>query len=867
MPNRDKKLIVKLTAIIVATIIATSIFSIDLGIIPPLGNVLFPGNGVWNAPGEVPIEERIFRSGLTDEVIVIRDEWGIPHIYASNYPDLTFALGYCHAQDRFFQMDLIRRQVRGKLSEFIGESGISSDKYFLALGLEHWAQKMLEDYVELDESGVLPDPYKGFMDSAYSYVDGVNYYLNTHKNQVPLEYQLLGVQPVEWELLDSFCLEKFFAYTLSFNYNDIYRYITLDALGFENYYELFGEFDPYQFPTIPEYGLTNPTLPQTSSHESLSNSDLTNILSSFIINVNTIKSESELIKKNHDLVGSNNWVVDGTKTTTGKPILCWDPHLSYTIPGIFYETHMISSDRNVNYHGFTVPGAPIPSEGHTEFCAYGTTTWRADVIDWYYFNTDGDSDYVYNGVSTPYTGRDYTINVKDQDPVQFTVNDTVHGPVLNDFIDVFPESLDQPNIVICPKWTGAQITYEPLAYMGWVQAKSIDEFNEASRYFHERPQNLIYADIDGNIAMRCVGKVPIRDDSKNPSWHPGNGAFPYNGSNGEGEWVGYIPFEDAPYSENPEQNYLASANQICIGPEYTKYFFMHPQSDGYRARRINELLSNAPDGSISLETMKQIQTDIISSAAKAFTPFLISAIENYYGDSPSTLISDVLSVLKSWEYDMDKEKSAPSIYRKFIDNFYDFTFDDELVSLNTFLWPRINVFEYYMREEPESHWFNDITTPGIETRDDIIILAFENTIQWLENFYESTDPVDWKWGKIHTVYFPHVSGLSALSIGPFESSGDRHTLNVRGADLRYHNVGRSTAGSAYRMIADLNSMDNSISVIPSGQSGLSNSKHYSDMLEVLYLENEYHSQYFSYTTDNFPIDSIESTIYFLPGNT
>ncbi|MCK4239936.1 MAG: penicillin acylase family protein, partial [Candidatus Lokiarchaeota archaeon] len=200
MRNLEKKLIIKLTAVIVITIFGMSLFSLDLGIIPPLGSLLFPGNGLWKVPGEVPAVETYTIPGLSADVTVIRDEWGVPHIYASNENDMSFALGYCHAQDRFFQMDMARRSVRGRLSEIIGPSALNMDKFNLATGKEYWANQSLQALIQMDEAGEID-----MLDSLYSYVEGVNYYLEQQRlrNEKPLEYYLLGFEPTEWTALDS----------------------------------------------------------------------------------------------------------------------------------------------------------------------------------------------------------------------------------------------------------------------------------------------------------------------------------------------------------------------------------------------------------------------------------------------------------------------------------------------------------------------------------------------------------------------------------------------------------------------------------------------------------------------------------------
>ncbi|TFF99272.1 MAG: hypothetical protein EU540_06995, partial [Promethearchaeota archaeon] len=299
------------------------------------------------------------------------------------------------------------------------------------------------------------------------------------------------------------------------------------------------------------------------------------------------------------------------------------------------------------------------------------------------------------------------------------MKETVHGPVLNDFLDednAIPDSLDYDNIVIAPKWTGNSITYEPIAFYDFFFAKNRAEFNEASKWFYSPAQNIVYADIDGNIGIRPTGLVPIRAGNE-------NGTFPYDGSSGEGEWIGYVPFDDLPHTENPDQHYLASANQIVTGPNYKKYFLQHPYAAGYRARRINELLNNSEDGTVSVETMKEIQLDIRSTAAEYFTPYLINVIENSGFSEKASIVNQIYTHLKSWQFDMDKDKAAPTIYRKWRDLYMDYTFEDEFDVLDAYQYVSLNVLEKLTREDPNSTWFDDIFTPKVEKRDDIILRA------------------------------------------------------------------------------------------------------------------------------------------------
>lgn len=861
MRQLDKKVSIKITAVVIITIVAFMIFSIPLGIIPPLGSLLFPGNGLWKVPGEVPVQETVFYENLTASVTVIRDEWGVPHIFASNEADMSFALGYCQAQDRLFQMDLFRRRARGMLSEVIGDSVLEMDKLNLALGMEYWGNKTVQKALQMQEEGEIE-----FLDDLSKYIDGINYYIASHKNEKPLEYYILDFEPTEWSLLDIFSILKYMHYFYTWQYSDLYRYINFDAFNAVNeswYSELFGPYMPYQIPVCPNYG-EFPDPPAGIWTKNDPNPSLSGTISNFLSSIEKIDSQKKLIES-QNFRGSNNWVVNGSKTTTGKPILCNDMHWGWAMPNFLYESHLVATEKGMNVYGYTVPGMPITIVGHNNYVGWGMTICPYDVLDWYYYNAVDEDHYIYNGTTTAYTTRNYAINVKGQDPVEFAVKETVHGPVLTDFIDIgfIPELPYESNVILASKWLANSITYEFIGIYELNHAHNWDEFNNALSYFAGPASNFVYADIYGNIAVRPIGLVPIRDDSKIPTGYLGNGSLPYNGSNGEGEWIGFIPFDELPNTINPAQKYLTSSNQIAAGPNYKKYFLQNDYAEGYRARRINELLSKSLDSSINIEKMMEFLIDVNSTPAQAFTPYLIGAIETKYGLSPPEKISNVLTVLKDWTYVMDKDSAAPTIYRKWRDYFNDYTFDDEWDKYNASRSQKLVVLEYLMREKPDSHWFDNVSTTEVEIRDDIILIALDDTIKWLEDFYDSSDLSDWRWGDIHKHYFRHLTGLPALSIGPFDGDGERFTLTPSGANIR-EGVGLSLGGAAHRLIIDFSDLNNSRSVIAGGQRGLSNSRHYQDQLQ-LFLEGKYHYTYFANDASNFPTSSIESRIYFTAG--
>ncbi|MHA1146913.1 MAG: penicillin acylase family protein [Promethearchaeota archaeon] len=863
----------KFIATLIITGITFTLFSITIiAPLAPLGSILFPGTGIWRAPGEVPEAETLYINDLDDEVVVYRDEWGIPHVYAENEEDLAFALGYVHAQDRFFQMDMARREARGLLSEVLGrtlseeDDILNYDKLNLAIGLEYWAKKSLEEAERLQKEGKIE-----FMDAFERYADGVNYYITTHTYEWPIEYSILGFKPTDrlWTTLDSMVYSTYMAKMLTWGYDDLERLIIYNELNNENdFFELFNpKVSPYQIPICPNYDEYNDTsvlFSQGIEHPQL-NSKLLNTVSSFLNNVKKLPYEKRnIVAKELNAIGSNNWVVDGVKSSTGKPILCNDMHLAWSEPGIWYEAHLVSKKEKLNTYGFTLPGIPFPVVGHNDHIAWGFTNIHYDVLDYFFFTEEDSNHYIYRGSKKEYDKRNYKIPIKGGEIEDFTVKITEDGPVLNEFLeerDLIPDNLDDDKIVITSKWIANSINYIFRAIYEFNHAENRAQFNTSSSYFTTPAQNIVYADIEGNIAIRPTGKVPIRQGNV-------NGTFPYDGSDasGIGSWTDYVPFEGLPHSENPKQHYLVSANQMVAGPNYTKFFLQHPYAAGYRARRINKLLATTDNGSIGVEKMKDIQSDTTSTAAKYFTNYCINAIEAISESDRTTIMKDALTQLKNWDYNMDKELAAPAIYRKFRELFMKYTFDDEFKGTDIEeigIYPQDNVLEMLMREKPDSKWFDDIDTTIVEDRDDIIIKAVEKTLKFLEEFYGTDEVSSWRWGDLHKLAFPHILGLDPFGKGPYEGNGEKYTINPSPVNIET-GVGVATHGASERMIVDLSDISNSYSCIPSGQRGHSNSKHYSDQLEDLFLQGKYHKQYFYEEAEEFPKRHVESYILFIP---
>ncbi|MHA1901687.1 MAG: penicillin acylase family protein [Promethearchaeota archaeon] len=852
----QKKTLIKLliaSSISIGMIIA---FSLPFGMIPPLGKLLLPGDGIWNVPAEVSNYETLEDPKLSNDVKVFRDEWGIPHIYGYGEDDLMFALGYCQAQDRMIQMDLVRRLSRGRLSEIIGPDALETDEFNILRLEEYWANKTV-DYLASNQEPT----FKAIYQMLLRYVDGINKYIENNKNQKPFEYQFLDVEIAPWELVDTLVYAKYMSEYFTWTYKDMRRYENMRILGQANYSELYGFPAPYQIPVCPNYGeyddisvptsqfnptssstnILNDSIDEINSAEIKINKELKSLdfISSFLDGLERFPEEVERIEREY-IIGSNNWAISGNKTESGKPLLCTDMHLGWSLPGMWYEAHLVDLGSDLNIYAVFVPGVPLPVAGHNGYVGWGETIASFDLIDWYYYNGINETHYEYKGKPKAYEIMEETILVKGQDPVKYTFKMTVHGPVFTDLVSMPDDFSD--NVIAC-KWTSYNITLDFLAMYGFMHAKNVYEFDDAIRYMDLLPLNLVFADIDGNIGIRPNAKVPIRNDTDIPTWNLGGGDMPYNGSKGEGEWIGYLDFDDRPYCFNPEQGFLASANQYIAGPDYPNVSVINDGgATGYRARRINNLLAQGNE--FNVEDMKKMQLDIYSVRAGNFTPYFLNALDQL--QSKTTIQQEVYDYLNEWDYKMDKNLVAPTLYHLWVEAFRDLTFQDEQNVMGDFGIPSYAVLEKLMKEFPDSKWFDNISTSEIESRDDIMIETLNIVLDGLIEYFGSDDLSTWKWGTIHKLQINHIMGLPGLGKGSYPGDGEAYTINPSYGSNFYNGqiqTSYSRSGASERIIVDFGDMNNSVSIIPSGERGISSSVHYSDQLEM-FLKGEYHSQYF-----------------------
>ncbi|NIM93128.1 MAG: penicillin acylase family protein [Anaerolineales bacterium] len=759
--------------------------------------------------------------GLQSEVEVIRDSMGVPHIYASTRGDLIRAMGYVHAQDRFFQMDFWRHLSTGRLSEMVGESQLETDKFLRSFGWERIARQEFE---------TASPEMKSILEA---YANGVNAYLADHQGSaLSFEYVILRLLapeyvPGPWEPISALTWAKAMAYDLSGNFGgwqDLERAQRYHELGPDRADELFISY-PEEHPLI----LPNPPIEEGTSQdpELKPIAGIGGLSETFKVQMpfNGVLGES---------IGSNNWVISGDRTTTGEPILANDPHLGIQMPSIWYEIGLhcqpISEECPVNVTGFSFAGAPGVIIGHNERIAWGVTNVGPDVLDLYIekINPENPNQYEVNGEWVDMTMMEEVIHVAGGEDISITVRYTKHGPVMSDVDDRFDDlaettGLEVPSpYAVSVQWTALQPTKTFQAVLKYNEASNFDEFRDAMKDFAAPAQNFIYADVDGNIGYQTPGLIPIRDN--------GDGLFPVPGWTDEYDWTGHIPFEDLPTSYNPPQGYIVTANNAIVGPEYS-YSISEVWDLGYRAQRIVDLIE--VKSKISMEDIQAIQGD----NHHAMGPILIPILNTLAFEDES--VGEFARRLNGWDFQNDAESTEAAIFNVFWKQLLNATYGDELpgeVPGSSYGFRLIEL----LVEDPQSDWWDDVTTTDIEDRDEIFRRAFIAAVDELESSL-GRNPDRWTWGDIHTRTFSSMLGIGPLGLvfnrGPFPSSGGSSLVNnLAWSENSDYQV---VVLPSMRMIVDLSDLNNSITINTTGQSGHTGHEHYIDMAE-LYEDILYH---------------------------
>ena len=741
-------------------------------------------------------------SGLNAPVEIIRDEWGVPHIYAQNEHDLFFAQGYVHAQDRLWHMEFNRRIGNGTLSAALGDATLDTDRFLRTIGLRRAAE---EDWALMDEDTC------AVMEA---YAAGVNAYIETHRDRLPLEYTILGVDPAPWTPIDTLAWGKVMSFDLGGNYE-------IELLRARIIAEL-GEGAAQQL--LPPYADGAPVIipPQARSYAWLRD-----------VRFDGLAALETVLGDSGPTWGSNNWVVHGSHTATGLPILANDTHLGLNMPSIWYENGLHGG--RFDSVGFSFPGVPMVIIGHNDRIAWGVTNLGPDVQDFYIEKLDDPThptQYQFEGRWRDLGVVQETIQVKDQDPLTLDVLITHHGPIMNDVLGNLEDA--EP---IALKWTALEGSHLFESVLRLNLARDWEEFREALSQWDVPSQNFVYADVDGNIGYQSPGKIPMR-----VAGH--QGSVPVPGWTGEYEWRDYIPFEELPNVFNPPTGFVATANNKVVPDDYA-YHLAYEWAAPYRAQRITQLLN--ADEDVDCDDMCGIQAQTYSLPAEALRPYLL-AIE-----PADDRQAGALAQLEAWDLYSEADRTGASIYQVWYWFLVRNTLADELgdalmedyISHGSIHLPMM----VGLMEQADSAWFDDITTPQVETRDEIVSRSLSDAVAWLRQGYGDA-PERWEWGRLHTMTFVHQplgqSGIGLLeslfNSRPIPARGDNFTVDA--ASFEFDQPFVMVHGASQRYIADMSDLDASQTIHTTGQSGHLFHPHREDFIPM-WQNVEYHPMPFS----------------------
>jgi penicillin G amidase len=744
-------------------------------------------------------------AGLQGEVTVERDNWGVPHIRAGSLEDAVEAQGYVVAQDRLWQMDILRRASRGQLSEILGKATLKIDKDFRNLNFGRAAERDLQ----------LMSPESQRLLEAYA--RGVNRFIEQHQETLPMEFTLLKYKPQPWQPSDSLVLTGYMYRTLTdTREREMQRAIVTAKVGPELAKDLYSDessMDHFMVgdPNVKEKATSDADSDENDDDEdqmdpedvlkaSLTHPDLQGAMTQpdltafFAAQVKQWLNESQ-----HDIrgtLGSNNWVVSGAHTATGKPLLANDTHLELTIPPIWYELHMTAPGWNVK--GITFPGAPLIIIGHNDRIAWGFTNNGADVLDLYIetINPADPDEYRVNGKWQKADVFDEVIRVKGAPDEHMRLVVTRHGPVLW-------EETDKSYAV---KWTALEPGGLANSYNWLGRAKNWKQFRELMKAVWGPAQNAVYADVDGNIGYILAARVPIRKK--------GHGEVPVPGDTDDYEWTGYVPFDQLPQSYNPESGFIVTANARMAGPNYKPYL-TDRWEEPYRTARIYDLLHDKHD--LRPEDMLKVQTDTYSYPHLFMAEQLVAAAK--IAPPKDARAQKLIQQGKDWNGIADSNSSVVSFLDATLYEALDLILEPHLgADTKLYSWRKIAFLQRVLTERP-ARWL----PPNYKNYDELLSAAADGAVRRLETETSNASPDDWAWKRFNYLDMLHPIGREGILKKLLSKTDEPQsgTLFSPRAASRHH-------GPSERFVANLADWDQSILLLPAGESGQPGSEHYSD---------------------------------------
>jgi penicillin amidase len=754
------------------------------GTLPPFGKLLSPFHGFWvnaeKASTEEISEENLAIPGLLKPVKVVYDEMGIPHIFAENDHDLYLAQGYITAKDRLWQMEFQTHFAGGRISEIVGEKGLASDQFQRRMGSVYGAEQSFE--------GMKQDPQAKVALEAYS--DGINAYIASLSDcDLPLEYKLLNYKPEPWTPIKSALFLKNMSFVLASGTDDLKMTNILRQYGREVAEDLFPNYPFEESPIIP-----------TGSPVDFKPVPIPAAPKDFI----GLGSAMRTPEKDPN-IGSNNWAVSGNKTVSGMPILANDPHLTLSLPSIWYQVQLVAP--GVNVYGSTMPGTPNVITGFNKNIAWGVTNVGSDVLDWYQvkFKDAKKLEYWHDGQWKKTKLRIETFKIKGGKDFVDTVFFTHHGPV----VYLSHEKPFKSNIPVghALRWIAHEKSQELTTFYRLNRAKNYTDYTEALRYYSAPAQNFVFASNEGDIALWVNGKFPLKSKLQ--------GKYLMDGTDAAADWKGFIPQAHNPHVKNPARGFVSSANQFSTDPSYP-YYLGWQYAPSERGRRINERLTAMQK--VTIDSLRGLQNDNYNIRARKLLPLLLRSVKSK---------EKALDVVKNWNLQNAPESIGATIFETWVLNLQSFLWDDEFdsnekIPMNR---PAIDRTIHLIEHEAQARWWDNVKTKNVkESMDQIIETSFKATLDTLVKKHGPMGP-EWAWAKHKQTGVRHlIPGMDALSRLHIPIGGGGSIVNAA----------TTKTGPSWRFIVELSKTGNpkGYGIYPGGQSGNPGSSHYDDLIDT-----------------------------------
>src|SRR5690625_815887 len=811
-------------------------------------------------------EGTITAQSLTDTVRVLRDERGVPHIYAKNSLDLFRAQGFIHAQDRFFEMDYRRHVTAGRLSELTGYNpeALAADKVIRTLG---WRKTAEEEWELLDADT------KTYLSA---YADGVNDYISDRSPaELAVEYTVLELQvelgDIEpWDPIDSLAWLKAMAWDLKNNFDqELDRALIMaevNDVGRVN--ELFPVYDEQnRAPIIPEGSAYSPGASDADDDPSEEGEDDESEASGdaeieteeeddaslALDTAQALAAAQEALDAVPNLfgrgdgIGSNSWVVSGDHTTTGAPLLANDPHLALGAPSIWHQVGLhcepVGASCPFDVTGFDFAGFPSVIIGHNADLAWGFTNLAADVTDFFLEHVNKDT-YLRDGEYDRLEVRTETIKVANYDDVEIEIRETVHGPIVSEVLDSARRAGRSPvpdgspfagsGRQVSLAWTALEPGGTANAVFQLAVAKDADDIARAAAAFEVPSQNIVFATTAGDIGYQAPGKIPVRNDVPGPV--PSDGSWPRPGWDSDYDWQGWIPSDEMPAVLNPDEGFIVAANQAVLG--LGQHPFLSNDWDyGERSERIRQRLEEQIEQGIPIDAKmtNELQNDNHSPFFEVLKPYLLDV------QISDEFVRDGVKLLRDWDGQQDPDSAAAAYFNAVWANILSLTFSDELPpTLQPNGGSRWLATMQDLLEDPDNEWWDDVSTRNIvESRDEILASALAQARREL-TVKLGKNPQNWEWGRLHhlRVEHPILGGSSIpapvrmlMNPSVAEVGGGSATVNALAWDAGAQNY-EVSAGPSMRMVVDMSDLDASTWVNVTGVSGHPGSAHYTDQLEA-----------------------------------